>query len=257
MAASKTVPTPPPVVMIHGAFCAGWTFERFRKPFKAAGHTVFTPDLPGHGPGENPAGLSMRDYAEAVVGACKLCDAPPLLIGHSLGGLAAAMAAARTPLAGLMLLAPSAPWGVTGASMEEAASAFGLYALGPFWLQAAQPDRNLAEQFSLDRLPAAERAAIFARMVPESGRALFETLNWWLDPMMTTTIAASPVPCLVIAGGRDAIHPPATVRQTAQKLGAEYQLYDEMSHWLPGEPGWDDVAAAGMAWLAAQAAQPA
>ena len=240
---------PAPVVMIHGAFCGGWTFDRFRKPFEAAGHSVATPDLPGHAPGENPAGLSMRDYADAVVHACRACPEPPLLVGHSMGGLASALAATRTPLAGLMLLAPSAPWGVTGASMEEAASAFGLYALGPYWLQSIPPDRTLSDQFSVDRLPAAERAQLFSRMTSESGRALFETLNWWLDPMMTTRLAPSTAPTLVVAGGRDTIHPPATVRQTAERLGADFLLFEEMSHWLPGEPGWEVVAAAGLEWL--------
>ena len=26
-----------PIVMAHGAFCGGWAFEHFRKPFEAAG----------------------------------------------------------------------------------------------------------------------------------------------------------------------------------------------------------------------------
>ena len=27
-----------PVIMVHGAFCGGWTFDTFRRPFEAAGH---------------------------------------------------------------------------------------------------------------------------------------------------------------------------------------------------------------------------
>jgi len=77
-------------------------------------------------------------------------------------------------------------------------------------------------------------------MRPRERRALFETLNWWLDPFMTTMVRARPVsrpPFLAIAGERDVIHPPATVRETAKRLGAEFQLMPGMSHWLPGEPG--------------------
>ena len=33
-------------------------------------------------------------------------------------------------VSGLVLLAPSAPWGVSGGSLEEAVSAVSLYALG-------------------------------------------------------------------------------------------------------------------------------
>jgi ribosomal protein L9 len=32
--------SPAPVVMVHGAFCGGWTFDAFRAPFEAAGHKV-------------------------------------------------------------------------------------------------------------------------------------------------------------------------------------------------------------------------
>ena len=29
-----------PIVMIHGAFCGGWAFDDFRKPFEAKGYAV-------------------------------------------------------------------------------------------------------------------------------------------------------------------------------------------------------------------------
>ena len=242
---------PAPVIMVHGAFCGGWVFERFREPFEAAGHAVLAPDLPGHGPGGSPANRSMRDYADHIAGLCRDCAEPPILIGHSMGGLVAHLAAAKAPVSSLILLAPSPPWGVPGASMEEAISAVSLYALGPFWLQSIDPDYALAKLYSLDRMEKADRKAVFARMVPESGMALWQTLNWWLDPFMTTSVPAGRVdaPALVIAGGRDVIHPPATVKQTADRLSARFEVLRDMSHWLPGEPGWDEVAALCLSWL--------
>jgi pimeloyl-ACP methyl ester carboxylesterase len=247
---------PRPVVMVHGAFCGGWVFERFREPFEAAGHTVITPDLPNHGKDSSSvAGLSMIDYARAVADICAACDEPPILVGHSMGGLVAQLAAARTPVAGLVLLAPSPPWGVSGASMEEAVSAVSLYALGPYWLQAIDPDYALAKLYSLDRMEKEDRKAVFSRMVPESGRALWQTLNWWLDPFMTTLVppGAISAPVLAIAGGRDVIHPPATVKQTAARLSADFHVLRDMSHWLPGEPGWDEVAQICLDWMPAKA----
>ncbi len=246
---------PAPIIMVHGAFCGGWVFDRFRRPFEAAGHAVLAPDLRGHGDGRPVAGVSMGDYAAQIADAVDACAAPPILVGHSMGGLVAQMAAARRPVAGLVLLAPSAPWGVAGSTVEEAASAFSLYALGPFWAQAVEPDYALAKLYSLDRIASPERRRIFSRMTAESGRALWETLNWWLDPFMTTLVPAHKVaaPVLALAGGRDAVHPPATVRQTAARLDGDCQVFAEMSHWLPGEPGWDAVAAACLAWLPAEA----
>lgn len=231
-----------PVIMVHGAFCGGWTFDSFRRPFEAAGHAVSTPDLPGHGAGGSPVGLSMADYARDIARRVEACPAPPVLIGHSLGGLAALMAASRAAVDRLILLAPSPPWGIQGASLEEAASAVSLYALGPYWLQAVPPDYGVVRRYSLDRLPREQRRALFARMTPESGRALWETLNWWLDPFMTTSAGPVSAPVLAIAGGQDVVHPPATVRQTAARLGGTFREFPSMSHWLPGEPGWEAVA---------------
>lgn len=239
-----------PVIMVHGAFCGGWTFDAFRAPFEAAGHRVLTPDLIGHDGQSSAAGVSMSDYARQIARLIETCETPPIVIGHSMGGLVAQMAASRAKAAKLILLAPSAPWGVSGASLEEAVSAVSLYTLGPYWLQAIAPDYGVVRRYSVDRLQRPERKAIFARMTAESGRALWETLNWWLDPFMTTSVSAPGCSVLAIAGGRDVIHPPATVRQTAARLGGGVEVFPEMSHWLPGEPGWEKVAERCLAFIA-------
>ena len=60
---------PAPIIMVHGAFCGGWVFDRFRRPFEAAGHAVLAPDLRGHGDGRPVAGVSMGDYAAQIADA--------------------------------------------------------------------------------------------------------------------------------------------------------------------------------------------
>ncbi len=244
----------PTVIFAHGAFCGGWAFERFRQPFEARGLPCLTPDMRGHTAGDArgaTAGLSMSDYAGDLAKLIAEQAEPPILIGHSLGGLVAQMAAARKPVRALVLLAPSAPWGVPGGSLGEAISAMSLYGLGAFWLQAIDPDYGSAKGYSLDRLAGAERHAIFERMVPESGRALWETLNWWLDPMTTTSVPPSAItaPVLALSGDRDHIHPPATVTQVAERLGGDFHLLRDMSHWLVAEPGWEAVANVCLDWL--------
>ena len=219
-----------PIILVPGAFCGGWAFDRFREPLEADGRVCLTIDLPGHkdrGDRVAVTGVSMSRYAADVAQMAGRMDTPPVLIGHSMGGLIAAMAASRVRTSGVIMLAPSAPWGVAGATMEETVSAVGLYSLGAYWAQAIDPDYSLAQQYSLDRLPKLEREAAFARMVPESGRALWETLNWWLDPFMTTRIAPEPIraPVLAIAGGQDRIHPPATVQRTATALSATSRCF--------------------------------
>jgi len=244
---------PAPVIMVHGAFCGGWAFDAFRAPFEAAGHRCVTPDLPGHGPGEDVTGKTLNDYAQAITNLIAGCETPPVLVGHSLGGLVAQMAAARTRVQSLVLLAPSSPWGVSTGSMEEAATAIGLMGLGAYWTQAVAPDTGLATAFSLDRLDKTDREAVLKRFVPESGRALWETFNWWLDPFMGASVpfGAIKAPVLAAAGGKDRVHPPSSVRQIAERLNADFRTYPDMSHWMIGEPGYDDVAQDCVDWIGA------
>lgn len=251
---------PSTVVMVHGAFCGGWVFDDFRRPFEAAGLKVAAPDLRGHGPEDrrgDVANLSMADYAADITALCRRIAAedgePPVLLGHSMGGLVAQMIAGRLPLAGLVLLAPSAPWGVFGSSLEEAVTAATLPLVAPTPFSPVEPDLHLLKGFSLDRLAPGAREAAAQRVRPESARAILETLNWWLDPLMTTRTNPPPpgLESLVISGGKDRVHPPATVRQVAGRLGAEYVEMAGMSHWLPGEPGWEAVAERVLDWLAA------
>lgn len=247
------------LVMVHGAFCGGWVFDDFRRPFETAGFTVLTPDLRGHGPDDRPGevgGLSMADYASDIT---RLCDrikeddgAPPVLMGHSMGGLVAQMVARRTPVSALVLLAPSAPWGVFGSTLEEAVTVAALPLVAPTPFSPVEPDLRLLKAFSLDRLPPDARDAAARRARPESARAILETLTWWLDPLMTTRPPAGALGAhaLVLAGSRDRVHPPATVRQVAERLGADYREIPGMSHWIPGEPGWEGVAGVILDWLA-------
>jgi pimeloyl-ACP methyl ester carboxylesterase len=239
----------PRIIMVHGAFCAGWTFDRFRRPFEAEGYEVLSPPLPGHGDDAPPnavSGKSMSDYAAAIVRLIGDEPIPPVLVGHSMGGLVCLMAAMKAEAAGLILLAPSAPWGIAGGTMEEAASATALIASGAYWAGAVEPDRFVARLYSLDRLPKEIASILSKRMRPESGKALSETLAWWVDPFMTTQISPSRIrlPVMAAVGARDQIHPPSTVRQTAALVRAELTVFPGMSHWLIGEPGWEVVAAA-------------
>ena len=256
----------PSIIMVHGAFCGGWVFDAFRQPFEAAGHPVLAPDLRGHGAGDRPGevgGLSMADYASDIAHLCRRVaeaeGAAPVLLGHSMGGLVAQMAARRGPVSALALLAPSAPWGVFGSSLEEAVTAAALPLVAPTPFSPVDPDLQLLKAFSLERLTPAAREAAARRTRPESARAILETLTWWLDPLMTTLAPPGRLglDSLVLSGSRDRVHPPATVRQVAERLGGDYREMPGMSHWLPGEPGWEAVAGVILDWLATRRSQAA
>jgi pimeloyl-ACP methyl ester carboxylesterase len=244
----------PPVIMVHGAFCGGWSLEGLARPFAAEGYKVLRPDLPGHAPGDAPnavSGLSMVDYVRAIVALCRAQPEPPILVGHSLGGLVAMLAASRTPVRAMALLAPSAPWGTPVGSLEEAVTAFGVQMLGPLWTGAVPPDPGLMLMHGLALADPEVQAATIAQLRFESARALGQTVNWWLDPLMSTKLksGSTRAPALALVGDRDRIHAPASVRLTAQRIGARFEVLPGMSHWLVVEPRAPEIAARILAWL--------
>jgi non-heme chloroperoxidase len=246
-----------PVVMIHGAFCGGWVFDNWRTVFERRGYKVHTPTLRYHdGEREPPNELgstSILDYVHDLEEFLDGLDEKPILIGHSMGGLIAQMLAARRDVHALVLLAPSAPWGVLPSTPFEFVSAQALYFAGDFWNRTLPPTRWIAAANALDNVPEAEHDAILHRFVPESGLATFEIMHWPMDFKRATHIdprdVACPIQCLV--GARDRVNPPGTVRRVAQRYRGRvvYQELAGHSHWLIGEPGWEKVAEMAIAWL--------
>lgn len=254
----------PPIVFIHGAFCGGWAFEKFREPFEAAGYETHAPTLPHHERGADMESLAQsgaKDFSDAIVRYAQALKKPPILVGHSMGGLIAQLAATQTPCAALVLLAPSAPWGVPAMSFDETSNAFGVALLGDYWRRAIPPDYRVARHSTLDRLSREDARRAFARFVPESGRAIMEIVHWWADRAMAS---AAPVykieaPVLALAGGQDRVNSSATVRRMAARFPegqAHFHEFPEMSHWLIGEPEFGEVAQLAIDWLASHHLAP-
>jgi pimeloyl-ACP methyl ester carboxylesterase len=243
--------------MIHGAFCGGWAFDRFREPFEAK-YAVHAPTLRHHDNGETPpkdlGRTSLLDYAadlETLIGGL---DEKPVLVGHSMGGLLVQMLAARGLARACVLLAPSAPWGVLPSTVFEFASAQTLlFAGGDYRGSVISPSYRIAAAHSLDRLDESERAAVYVRFVPESGQATFEIMNWNFDMRRAGHVRARDVTCpvLCLVGSGDKINPPSTVSRVASRYQgrARFEEIRGHSHWLIGEPGWEKVAARALDWL--------
>jgi len=260
----KRSPVVTPIVFVHGAFCGGWAFDRFREPFEAAGFETHAPNLPHHERGadlEQLAQTGLKEYAQAIAHYTRDLRAPPVLAGHSLGGLVVQLAAMHTPVAGLILLAPSAPWGVPPTTLEEHGNHFGLSLLGDYWRRPVPPDYRVARATTLDRLSREDARQTFARFVPESGRAIREAVQWWTDHSMSSQAPVYRIaaPVLGLAGGRDRVNPASTVRRVIQRFPngqAHFHEFPQMSHWLLGEPEATEVAQLALQWLEARAIAP-
>ena len=166
------------------------------------------------------------------------------------------MLAAHVKVAALILLAPSPPWGVAPTTLFEIGAAHAMHLQPGHWNQVLEPNRDVALAHSLDRLPRDKRDEVYGRFVAESGRAMFEVMNWALDFNQSSAVDAKSVtaPMLFLTGSEDKINPPSTVENIAKLYGdrATAEVLDGMGHWLIGEPGWEKLAQRALDWLKAQ-----
>ncbi|MGA9676566.1 MAG: alpha/beta hydrolase [Mycobacterium sp.] len=107
------------IVLIHGGWSRGEQLAPARAAFEERGYTAHTPtrrhhELPSHDGAMKIASLSLRDYTDDLVAFVNSLDSPPLLVGHSMGGLLAQLVAARTRQAGLVAACPAPAAGIFG-----------------------------------------------------------------------------------------------------------------------------------------------
>jgi pimeloyl-ACP methyl ester carboxylesterase len=87
-----------PLVLLHGLGSDGTSWDGTAPALAAAGHRVYAPDARGHGGSERPGDYSlelMRDDTLALLDALGIGSAA--VIGHSMGGAVAYLAAAHAP----------------------------------------------------------------------------------------------------------------------------------------------------------------
>lgn len=239
----------PSLMLIHGMWSRPFIWDNFRHYFEERGHTVITPTLrfhdtvPGARPHEGLGTCSLLDFADDLEREILALDTPPLLIGHSMGGLLAQMLAARGLARAVVGLAP-AP--CRGAALFDPLVPFILGRALAAWREPQLPGPLVMKHGVLNRLPPDERARIYGAMIPESGRALFEIIFWYLDETRASCVDPRDVSCplLFLAGTRDHLTSVRIARATAD-------LYDEKArfvplkghgHWLVSEPGWEAIA---------------
>lgn len=128
-------------ILIHGAWHGGWCWDRLASVLRANGHTVHTPDLPGHG-SLYPASrrISASDYIDAVQQVANSQPDQVILLGHSMGGMVISGVAERIPERIQSLVYLGAFMLVNGESINDLEDHVGGSLLGP--QMQLSPDRN-------------------------------------------------------------------------------------------------------------------
>ncbi len=141
----------------------------------ARGWECQAPDLPFHIPG--PASLaapelarqSVADYTRDMAAFVRRLPEPPVIVGHSMGGVIAQQLAAQGLARAVVLLASGTPWGVLPLTKEEMALAKGLMRASPFWDKALNPAFEVAKGDSLASLDPEAQAAHLRHVQPRVG----------------------------------------------------------------------------------------
>src|SRR5690242_8305135 len=106
----RTAGAKPPIVLLHGLTGNGATWTPVARALESE-FDVVMPDARGHGGSSAPShGYTYDDLANDVVGLIGVLSLPrPVLLGHSMGGMTAAVVASRGAglIRGLILVDPT------------------------------------------------------------------------------------------------------------------------------------------------------
>lgn len=207
----------PTNILIHGAANSSlvWTF--WQKEFTQAGFSTNAIDLRGHEPNSayDLSQTGMGDYVKDIHEACKQLEQIPILIGWSMGGLLAMMAAAKFGATACIALAPSTPAREANSNVELRT---GFFDSSEYDILSPDPDNQPAmPDLSLD-----ERKIALASLRKESLLARTERKRGiFLDSL--------PCPLLIVTGSHDEYWPKKCYDNLW--LQADYIDIEACSHW--------------------------
>lgn len=221
------------VFFLHGIGGGKRAFARQMAPFAEGGYRAVAWDQPGYG---DSATVAPYDWATVSASLAALVDRigarTNVIVGHSMGGMAAQEFAARHPgkLHGLVLSGTSPAFGKADGAWQQA---FVDARLKP--LAEGRTMRDLAgmlvpAMLGDDADPAGAREAIECMAsVPPATYAAALAMLVTFD--RREALAAIRVPTLVLAGERDGNAPPAVMEKMAAKIpGSRYVMVPGMGH---------------------------
>ncbi len=236
----------PPVLLVHGTFSQGGLMQPWKRYFEDAGFECHAPSLPGRAPTDLEALRRLRigDYVRRLLAYRAGLAAPPIVIGHSMGGLLAQQIAARTPCAALVLLA-SVPPGVLWAQPRTLPH---LVRLLPGTLTGLPvlPSEHTLRAIVFHDLPEHEQRTLPSHLVADSGRA-FRSLILGTAPRIPPKAVTCPVLC--VSGGADRNVSPRLSRAIAARYHAEHHVHPERGHWIIAESQIGQIAPPVLNWI--------
>jgi pimeloyl-ACP methyl ester carboxylesterase len=240
------------IILIHGNFVNNTSWTNWKQRYEQKGYTVYTPANPGHE--GNPADLrknvhpdlTKTGFIDVVENIARLVDTlpeKPLIIGHSMAGMATMKLLEMGKAAAAVSIDGAPPKNVfpPPTTLKAVLPAFGFFSFEKYFMGS----REWYNQCFFNTLPEADRAKAFDSVaVPESFK---ESRQLVLKSFSNIDFSKQHEPILFIGGGKDNIFPPSLTKTIAGKYKdknsrVDLQIFDDKSHFICGEPGWEKVA---------------
>jgi pimeloyl-ACP methyl ester carboxylesterase len=236
-------PSRPPLLFVHGAWHGAWCWQESWLPAVAArGWHGVALSLRGHGGSARPERYrraTLRHYQHDVLQVITQLPAPPVLIGHSMGGLVVQGVLERYRAAPAGVLVASAP-PLHGVGFASAMLRHDSALLGQALVGAAPRPRD--RTFFGSTMPGEEARRHTARLDQEAVLAAWQVALPRRVPDVRT-------PLLVLGGADDRLLSPREVIRTARTYGTRARIFHGMGHDLMLGPGNLGVLEVVLDWL--------
>jgi pimeloyl-ACP methyl ester carboxylesterase len=245
----------PPILFIPGYFASAWAYECYLGFFAERGYAGFALNLRGRGGSALPNGaplgcVSLNDFVDDGREAAEWLGkrfGPPIIFGHSMGGLIAQKLGEEDLASALVLICPAPPRGIsviTGALLRRQL----WYLPAIMRSKTVVPRWGDARELVLNRVPQAEQRTAFEQFVPDSGRAARE-LSFGSIAVNAERIRENNIPVLVVTSDDDRFIPPRIANRVAQRYHAPVYMARKHGHFVVREPGWAEPAGFIDGWI--------
>jgi pimeloyl-ACP methyl ester carboxylesterase len=255
-----------PVVFVHGLWMLSGSWDPWRKFFEEAGYSTVAPGWPddpdtvqeGNANPDRFAGKTVGQIAAHLESTIGRLTMPPVVIGHSFGGLLVQILAGRGLAKATVAIDPAPFRGVLPLPISALRSAF------PVLKNPANRRRAVALTYDEFRYGFAnavepdEAKELHQRFaVPGSGRPLFQAATANFNPQTDCKVdSRNPArgPLLIISGEKDHIVPWSIAnasykRQKRNSAVTEIIEIPGRGHSLVIDHGWREVADTALAFV--------
>jgi pimeloyl-ACP methyl ester carboxylesterase len=255
-----------PLVLVHGAWLTSRSWENYVDYFAARGFAVTAPEWPRkHGDVEEiresadeVAGLGVEEIVDHYAAIIGELEEPPVIIGHSYGGLFTELLLDRGLGRAGVAMSPAPPKGILRLPLATLKSASPALA-HPSTRHGIVPLTLEEFTFSfVNTVEADEAAAAYDRYyVPETGQIFYEAgfANFHLHPPTEVHFKSGDrAPLLIVGADKDQTVPASLSKAQYERYAkspvqTDYLEFEGRPHLHMALPGWDEIAGAVAGWL--------